>query len=123
MTVTLGDTTLVATQTRNSTGSPIGPASLTMSLAPGVALREYIGAERVTGEHLRCDRGVVSFSVERIYASPAAALDYVTGGFLGEDCEGELKFDGDTVFRNAAVTSRSVAVVGCAVAVSYTIEG
>lgn len=123
MTIMLGDTTLAATQSRNSSGSPIGPANLTMTLSPGVALREYVGAERVTGEHLRCDRGVVSFSVERIYTTPAAALEYVTGGFLSEDSEGELKFDGDTVFKNAVVSSRSVAVVGCAVAVSYTIEG
>lgn len=123
MVITLGEATLAATQSRNSTGSPIGPANLTMSLSPGVALREYVGADRVTGEHLKCDRGAVSFGVERIFASPAAALDYVKGDFISEDCEGELKFDGNTVFRDAVVTSRSVAVVGCAVAVNYVIEG
>lgn len=123
MVITLGKATLAATQSRNSTGSPIGPANLTMSLSPGVALREYVGADRVTGEHLKCDRGVVTFSIERIYSTPGDALGYVTGDFLSEDCEGELKFDGDTVFRDAVVTSRSVAVVGCAVAVNYVIEG
>lgn len=123
MNITLGDTVLVASQTRSSDGSPVGPANLRMSLAPGVAMREYVGADRVAGEHIRCDRGTVSFDAERIFASPEAALAYVRGAFLAEDSAGALKFGGETVFARAAVTSRSVAVVGCAVAVSYVIEG
>lgn len=123
MEITIGETTLCAGGTRNSTGSPIGPANLRMDLAPGVAMREYVGADRVAGEHVRCDRGTVSFDVERIFASPDAALGYVRGAFLVEDSEGPLKFGGKTVFPNAAVTRRHVAVVGCAVEVGYTIEG
>lgn len=123
MTITLGTTTLCAGQTRNSTGSPVGPANLRLSLTPGVILREYVGADRVAGEHIKCDRGAVTFEVERIFATPAAALTYLSTTFLAEASEGALKFDSTTVFENAAVTARSVALVGCSVAVSYTIEG
>ena len=123
MKITLGASTLCDGQSRSSNGSATGPASLTLALAPGVVLREYVGADRVAGEHVKCDHGTVSFSVERIFATPADALAYVRGAFLSEASEGALKFDDDTVFANAAVTARQAAVVGCAVAVNYTIEG
>lgn len=123
MTITLGNSTLVASQSRSTGGSPVGPANLRVALSPGVVLHDFVGADRTAGEHVRCDHGTVSFDVERIFASPAEALAYVRGGFLSEDSEGALKFDGDTVFPNAAVTGRQCALVGCAVAVSYTIEG
>lgn len=123
MTIKIGNTTLVSGQERSANGSSTGPDNLRMNLAPGVAIREYVGADRVAGEHMKCDRGTVSFDVTRIYASVADALAYVRGAFLTEESEGALKFDSETVFAHAVVTSRSVAVVGCAVAVSYTIEG
>ena len=123
MKITLGTSTLCDGQTRSSNGSATGPANLVLALAPGVVLREYVGADRVAGEHVKCDHGTVSFSVERIFATPADALAYIRGAFLAEDSEGEFKFDSDTVFANAAVTARQAAVVGCAVAVNYTIEG
>ncbi|MGN0832588.1 MAG: hypothetical protein ACI4RD_02920 [Kiritimatiellia bacterium] len=120
-------TTLVDGQARlvgaGNWGKGIGPDKLRMSLAPGVVLREYVGADRVQGEHVRCDRGTVSFDVERIFATPEDALAYVSGEFLAEASEGALKFGDEVVFPQAAVTSRTAAVVGCAVAVSYTIEG
>lgn len=123
MTVTLGSTTLVHGQERYQNGNATGPDNLRMSLTPGVSMREYVGANRVQGEHVTCDRGTVTFDVSRTFASVADALAYVRGNFLGEDSEGALKFDNDTVFAQAAVTGRAVAVVGRTVAVSYTIEG
>ncbi len=123
MTITLGTTTLVAEQTRSQNGTPVGPSNLVLALAPGVVLREYVGADRVQGEHVKCDHGTVTFGVERIFNSPDAALAYMRGGFLSEASEGALKFGDQTVFEHAAVTSRQAALVGCAVAVSYTIEG
>jgi len=123
MTITIGTTTLVHGQQRYTNGSATGPDNLRMSLTPGVAIREYVGADRVAGEHVKSDRGTVSFDVTRIYGSVGDALAYVRGAFLTEASEGALKFDNEVVFAHAAVTSRSVAVVGCAVAVSYTIEG
>lgn len=120
-------TTLVDGQSRlvgtGNWGKGIGPTNLRMNLAPGVVLREYVGADRVQGEHVKCDHGSMTFDVERIFASPADALAYVRGEFLTEQSEGALKFDSTTVFAQAAVANRAVAVVGCAVAVSYTIEG
>ena len=123
MKITLGNTTLVAEQKRSSNGSPVGPSNLVLALSPGVVLREYVGADRVQGEHVKCDHGTVTFGVERIFDSPDAALAYMRGGFLSEDSEGKLTFGDQTVFERAAVTSRQAALVGCAVAVSYTIEG
>lgn len=123
MTITLGNTTLCAGQARNTTGSPVGPNDLRMQLAPGVAIREYVGADRVQGEHVRCDSGSVSFGVTRTFATPEAALAYISGAFLSEDSAGALKFDDQTVFANAAVTQRTAAVVGCTVAVNYSITG
>jgi len=120
-------TTLVDGQERlvgsGNWGKGIGPDNLRMTLAPGVVLREYVGADRVQGEHIKCDHGTITFDVERIFDTPDSALAYVRGNFLSEQSEGELKFDNDSVFAQAAVTNRTVAVVGCAVAVSYTIEG
>lgn len=123
MTITLGTTTLVEDQSRSSDGKPVGPSNLVLSLAPGVVLREYVGADRVQGEHVRCDHGTATFGAERIFASPDAALAYLRGAFLAEASEGELKFGGETVFKRAAVTSRQTALVGCAVSLNYTIEG
>lgn len=123
MTITLGTSTLCDGQSRSANGSATGPANLRLALSPGVVLREYVGADRVQGEHVKCDHGTVSFEVERIFASPDDALAYLRGAFLSEASEGALKFGSDTVFASAAVTSRQAALVGCAVAVSYTIEG
>ena len=123
MTITLGNTTLCEGRARNSTGSPVGPNDLRMQLAPGVAIREYVGADRVQGEHVRCDSGSVSFGVTRTFATPDAALAYISGAFLSEDSEGALKFGETTVFANAAVTQRTAAHVGCTVAVNYSITG
>jgi len=120
-------TTLVDGQERlvgsGNWGKGIGPDNLKMNLAPGVVLREYVGANRVQGEHIKCDHGTITFDVERIFETPTAALAYLKGGFLSEQSEGALKFDNDEVFAHAVVSNRAVAVVGCAVAVSYTIEG
>lgn len=123
MKISIANTELCSASSRSSNGSPVGPANLRMSLVPGVVMREYIGADRVAGEHVKCDKGSVTFDVERIFASVDAALAFVSSGFLSEPSEGALKFDGTVVFPNAAVTNRSIAVVGCAVAINYTIEG
>ena len=129
MTITLGNTTLCAGQARvtgtpsGNVGDPVGPNDLRMQLAPGVAIREYVGADRVQGEHVRCDSGSVSFGVTRTFATPEAALAYMSGEFLSEDSEGALKFGETTVFAKAAVTQRTAAHVGCTVAVNYSITG
>ena len=122
MKITLGDYELVSSQTRNNTGSPVGPANLRLSDTPGVVKREYIGETRIKPEDVRVHSGTCTFDVHREFATVADALAYVAG-IVNEPTEGALKFDSTTVFANAAVTQRSVANVGCSVAVSYTIEG
>lgn len=123
MTITLGNTVLCAGQTRNATGSPVGPSNFRASDAPGIVKHDYIGADRTRPEHIRCDSGSVTFDVSRTFGSVDAAIQYACIGIRSEAVEGELKYGGRTVFEHAAVTTRSVAQVGCTVAVSYTIEG
>ena len=124
MTITLGDTTLVASQTRNSSGNPVGPSDLRMSVTPGVIQRECVGADRIQPEHIRCDSGSVSFGATRTFATEAAALAYIGGTMLTEVSEGELKFDGTRVFGpKSAVTQRTAALVGRTVHINYTITG
>ena len=128
MTITLTNgndvTTLCAGQARNSTGSPVGPSGLRIAETPGAAVREYVGADRVQPEHVRCDSGTLTFGVTRTYGSVADALAYISGSFLSEASEGQLKFDNTNVFGSkSVVTQRVAALVGCTVAVNYTITG
>ena len=128
MTITLVNgsttTTLVAGQTRNSTGSPVGPHDLRIVNSPGTAVREYVGADRVQPEHVRCDSGSVAFGVTCTFATVDAALAYMAGAFLSENNVGQLKFDSNNVFgAKSAVTQRTAVLVGCTVAVTYTIQG
>lgn len=122
MKITLGDYELVSTQARNNTGSPVGPQNLRLTDIPGVVKREYIGETRIKPEDVKVHSGSCTFDVHREFATVADALAYVAG-IVNEPTEGALKFDTTEVFATAAVTSRSVAQVGCSVAVSYTIEG
>ena len=122
MKITLGDYELVSTQARNNTGSPVGPNNLRLTDIPGVVKREYIGKTRIEPEDVKVHSGSCTFDVHREFATVADALAYVAG-IVNEPTEGALKFDTTEVFATAAVTSRSVAQVGCSVAVSYTIEG
>ena len=134
MTITLGNATLCAGQARNSTGSPVGPRDLRMQLSPGVAVREYVGADRVQPEHVKCDSGSISFGVTRTFATPEAAITYATSTFLNEPNEGVLTVGTTKIFgtrtvgnttvdAKCVVTQRTLAVVGCSVAVNYSITG
>ena len=124
MIITLGNTTLCAGQTRNSAGLPVGPSDLRMQLAPGVAIRGYVGADRIQPEHVRCDSGSVTFGVARTFATVADALAYLKGPFISEASEGPLKFDDTNVFGSkSVVTQRTAALDGCTVHVVYSITG
>ena len=128
MTITLTNgvnvTTLCAGQTRNATGDPVGPRDLRIVEAPGVAAREYVGADRVEPEHIRCNSGTISFGVTRTYASVAAALTYITTTMWSEDVAGQLKFDDTAIFgARSCITQRSVVLDGASVHLAYTIVG
>ena len=134
MKITLGTTDLVEQQDRDNTGKAVGPQNLRLQLSPGVAMREYVGADRVEPDPVRCNSGTVSFGVTRTYATEAAALAYATGAFLSEPNEGVLTVgstkifgtrtvNGTTVDAKCVVTQRALAVVGCSVAVNYSITG
>ena len=108
---------------RSVDGSPVGPGNLAISEAPGVELREYVGADRIRPEHVRCDHGTMTFQATRVFATVAAAAAYALTGHLEEPVEGALKYGTETIYPNACVTSRRIGMVGCTVVVNYTIEG
>ena len=113
MTISLGTTILCNGDSRNATGNPVGPNNLRMRLAPGVAVREFVGADRIQPEHIRCDSGTISFGVTRTYDTEAAALAYASVNFITEAKEGQLKFGSTNVFgAKSVVTDRTLAVVG-----------
>ena len=118
---------LCAGDARNSTGQPMGPQNVRRAEKPGAALREYVGADRVNGEWVKCDSGVLSFGVVRIFDTPAHAAAFALAGFGSEPREGALTAtEGGstvTIFAKCVITGRESAQVGCAVATQYTIEG
>ena len=91
--------------------------------APGVEQREYVGADRIRPEHVRCDHGSMTFQATRVFANVAAAAAYALVGHRSEPVEGALKYGATTIYPNACVTSRRIGMVGCTVVVNYTIEG
>ena len=127
MKITIGTTgnitELVSTQARNNTGSPVGPNRLRLSDMPGVVKREFVGKTRIEPEDVRVHSGTCTFDVHRTFGSVDDALAYISGDFLNEVSEGEFKIGNNVVFAKAGVSNRIVALVGCTVAVSYTIEG
>ena len=116
-----------ATRNSGSTPNPMGPQNVRRGEKPGTALREYVGADRVNGEWVKCDSGVLSFGVVRIFDTPAHAAAFALTGFGTEPREGTLTAtvgsDTVTIFSKCVITSRESAQVGCAVATQYTIEG
>lgn len=121
---------LCAGDARNSgaTPSPMGPQNVRRAEKPGAVLREYVGEDRVHGEWVKCDSGVLSFGVVRIFDTPANAAAFALTGFGTEPREGTLTVEvgGETpveIFSKCVITSRESAQVGVAVATQYTIEG
>ena len=124
MVISLGSSVLCAGSVRDSYGSPAGPEDLQISEVPGVAVREFIGADRIRPEHLGCNAGTVSFSVARTFGTVEGALAYISEGIFSEAVEGQLKFDEAAVFGSkSVVTNRRVSLVGCTVKIAYTIQG
>ena len=120
---------LCAGATRNAGGnpSPMGPENVNRSERPGAAIREFVGADRIHGERVKCDSGGLSFGVTRIFDTAAHAAAFALTGFGDEPREGALTAEvgGDTVtiFARCVITSRESAQVGVAVHTRYTIEG
>lgn len=110
-----------------SSPSPMGPQDIRRAEKPGAAMREYVGADRVEGEWVKCDSGVLSFAVTRIFDTPANAAAFALTGFVDEPREGALTAtEGGstvTIFAKCVITSRESAQVGVAVHTRYTIEG
>jgi hypothetical protein len=118
---------LCAGDARNSEGLPMGPQNVHRAEKPGAALREYVGADRVEGEWVKCDSGTLTFGVTRIFPTEAAAAAFALTGFGSEPRAGILTAtQGDQtvpLFGRCVITGRESSQVGVAVYTQYTIEG
>ena len=123
MELKLGDTVLSTVYARCSDGMPFGVGGITVSETPGAEIREYVGADRVEGEHVRCDHGSVSFQTHRVFQTVEAAVEWAMSGHREEAKAGALVFGGNTVFAKAVVTAKRLSQVGVAVVTQYTVEG
>lgn len=123
MELKLGDTVLSTGDARRSDGKPFGVGGITVSETPGAELREYVGADRVEGEHVRCDHGSVSFQTHRVFPTVEAAVAWAMSGHRDEAKDGKLVFGRNTVFTQAVVTGKRLSQVGVAVVTQYTVEG
>ena len=123
MELKLGDTVLSTGDARRSDGNPFGVGGITVSETPGAEIREYVGADRVEGEHIRCDHGSVSFHTHRVFPTVEAAVAWAMFGHREEAKAGALVFGGNTVFAKAVVTAKRLSQVGVAVVTQYTVEG
>ena len=128
MRIKLGETYLCGDERndgdeRNSTGVPMGPQNIRVQESPGAVLREFVGADRVEGERVRCDSCTVSFGTTRIFGDEAGATTWAMIGHRDDAVEGALVVDGNTVFQKAVVTSKQISQVGVAVVTQYTIQG
>lgn len=123
MELKLGDTVLSTGDARRSDGKPFGVVGITVSETPGAEIREYVGADRVEGEHVRCDHGSVSFQTHRVFPTVEAAVEWAMSGHREEAKAGALVFGGNTVFAKAVVTAKRLSQVGVAVVTQYTVEG
>lgn len=122
---------------RSTGGSPVGPIDGKGALVPGAEDREFIGADGIEPEHVGCDRKSLSFSVSRVYATPAAALaawaamlqpptaENLAAGAVPR--EGALTVtDGSAVsdvMSKARLASLECVQVGVALALRYSFEG
>lgn len=128
MRIQLGSTYLCGSEeldgdVRNSSGVPMGPHDIRVQENPGVTIREYVGADRVEGEHVRCDSGTMSFRTTRIFASEADATSWAMTGHREEEKSGALVVDDETVYAKGVVTAKQVSQAGLAVVTQYTIQG
>ena len=116
-------TVLCSDGERSVNGAPVGPGNLKIVESPGVEMREYVGADRVTPENVRCNHGTMTFQATRVFGTVALAAAYALVGHRSEPVEGVLSYGGTTIFPKACVTSRVIGMVGCTVVVNYMIEG
>lgn len=123
MVLKLGDTVLSTGDARRADGQPFGVSNIAVAETPGAEVREFVGADRVQGEHVRCDRGVASFRTTRVFASAVEAAAWMLAGHRAEAKEGALVYGETTVFAKAVLTAKRLSQVGLTVFTQYTIEG
>lgn len=120
-------TTLCSGDERKTDGTPFGASDVTSDETPGSVLRDFVGADRVQGEHVGCDHGTLSFRTTRVFDTLADATAWALAGHRAEATCGALAVTvggtTTTVFDQCAVVSKRISQVGVAVVTQYTIEG
>jgi len=115
--------TLATSPGRSGDGTPVGPDSMEFRTDKGTLDREPVGAAGIDTESVGCDRRVLTFSAQRIYADEAAAL----AGFaaLESDCpsKGSVALGGSTLIAAATLRSVALRLKGVSVSAVYSFEG
>ena len=104
-------------------GTPVGPDGMEFRTDKGTLDREPVGEQGVATEAVGCDRRALTFSVQRVYATEAAALAGAAG--LEAECpeEGAVSLGGNTLIAAATLRSVGVRVRGVNVSAVYSFEG
>ena len=115
--------TLAQSPGRSGDGTPVGPDNMDFRTDKGTLDREPIGADGIDTEAVGCDRRVLTFSVQRVYASDSAAL----AGFAGLEAacppKGAVALGGTTLIAKATLRSLAARLKGRCVSAVYTFEG
>jgi hypothetical protein len=115
--------TLAQSPGRLQDGTPLGPDNMDFRTDKGTLDREPIGADGVETEAVGCDRRVLTFSVQRVYASASAALTGFAGLEAACPSKGAIALGGSTLIAAATLRSLAARLKGRNVSAVYTFEG
>ena len=115
--------TLAQSPGRAQDGTPLGPDNMDLRTDKGTLDREPIGAAGIDTEAVGCDRRVLTFSVQRVYASISAALTGFAGLETACPSKGAIALGGTALIASATLRSLSARLKGRNVSVVYTFEG
>ncbi len=115
--------TLAQSPGRLQDGTPIGPDNMGYRTEKGTLDREPLGADGIDTESVGCDRRVLTFSVQRIYADDAAALTGFAGLEASCPSKGAVALAGNTLIAKATLRGIDARLNGRKVSAVYTFEG
>lgn len=115
--------TLAQSPGRSGDGTPVGPDRMDYRTDKGTLDREPIGEQGIDTEAVGCDRRVLTFSVQRVYASDADALTGFATLETGCPPKGAVALGGSTLIAKATLRSLAARLNGRNVSAVYTFEG
>lgn len=115
--------TLAQSPGRSGDGTPLGPDNMDFRTDKGTLDREPLGADGIDTEAVGCDRRVLTFSAQRVYADAAAALAGFAALEAACPAKGALALGGSTLIAKATLRSIAARLKGRNVSVVYSFEG